>query len=967
MFEIWYMTQLPFLFSEIEGTIHQRFRKVAGLVPDSIALETHHERVTYAGLDALSDRIARLVAGAPATESPHCAIWMENGVMALATILGILKAGRSFVILPPGTPSERLRSIWEDALRPVVVTTSASAAALAVICPPEQILQVEARPAGEESEALVREAKPSDAAAVFYTSGSSGESKGVIWTHELILHAAFVNSGSYRAAPGDRYAMMAAYGFGAAMTMSFVALLSGATLLYPDMGPSDLRSTIAWLRERRADALAMPPVEFMRQLLRAMEAEPPLTHVRMILLGGDALYRDDVETARRFFAPTLTIVQRFGGSEAMLMCENKIAHDEALAEGALPIGRPVQDKEVTLLDEDRKPVAEGEIGEMAIRSRYLSPGYWRRPELDAAVFLPDPDGGARRMYLTGDMARRLPDGKLEYLGRKDQMVKVHGYSVHLEWIDRALRELDGVRDGAASVYQTAGGAKRLAAYLVPAGAAKPSADEMRERLAARLASYMIPSAFVWLESLPRTKTGKLDRKSLPLPPSERPDLSTPYVAPGSPLEEKIAAVWQTVLGVDRVGVTDNFFELGGDSLLALQMSVEVEKILSTPMPQSFFASPNISFLARLMEGERKVEVAKGKFVLAAQPSSDAPRQDARPAAGRIAKYASRRYSWIDVDRAVDRLMGWQMSVRPYFEAGKWAVRASANKAMQRVLFRRRYELFSDFMASLPDCHLDPADIFQQSLLANLNFSPFKFMGEDWREIKNDRQALKQTRSTYWRTLVQTIEESSVERLDALFPMAGFEHMQAAFASGRGVILLTFHGVNSPVFRLSLARRMNVDAIPAISHRIPARQSEFGDVTDELPYETASALNTQIALFAQKRLQEGNIVYIVGDTSDAHGPRYPVTLGGRAYQVKAGFAELALNTGAAILPFYGRILPDSRSQIHFLPPLDPGPGTRAVQAERLVAQYAAFVNRVWSESPEILWWNRIRRHLMRPQA
>jgi amino acid adenylation domain-containing protein len=960
------MTQIPFLKSEIEDNIHNRFRRVARQLPDAVAIEDGRGQVTYARLDEMSDRIAQAVLAAPPTESPHIGIWMEHGTLSLATILGILKAGRSFVIFPPGMPEERLTLIWEDALRPTILVASSSA--LGGFCPPEFFLSIEqtlsAAPAPPVS---LPETDPSKPAAIFYTSGSVGDPKGVIWTHELILHAAYLNARSYRTSPGDRYAMLSAYGFGAAMTMSFVVLLSGATLLLSDLRHADLMALIAWIREERVEALAMPPVELLRQLLRILPDLPRLETVRLIILGGDLVYRQDVQAARQVFSPNAVLILRLAGSETMLMCENRVDSAAVLPTDPIPVGLPVPDKELTLLDENRRPVPPGESGEIAIRSRYLSPGYWRRPDLDAAAFLPDPEGGDKRIYLTGDIGRLLPDGQLEYLGRKDQMVKVHGYSVQLELIDRALRELDGVRDGVASIYQTASGVRRLAAYLIAEGARKPSSDELRARLSTRLAAYMLPSAFVWMESFPRTKTGKVDRKSLPMPSAERPPLTTPYLAPRNSVEERLASIWENVLGVDRVGVTDNFFELGGDSLLALQMTVEVEKALDMPVPQSFFASPMIAFLSKLVEAGQPTESAPGKFALAENKPAG-PRPATRTAAtARLGKYVTRRYSWLDVDRLIDWFVGWQMETRSYLEAGAWAVRWSANSTARRVLYRRRFEALADFMAGLPDCKLNPADIFPQSVLTNVNFGLYRFLGEEWREIKNDREAIKRTRSTYWRSLAEIIEASSVERLDALFPMEGFQHMQAAITLGRGVILLSFHGATSPVFRLSLAKRMNVDAIPAISHRIPARQSEFGDATDELPYETALALNTQIALFAQKRLQDGGIVYIVGDTSDAHGPRYSVEIGGRAYQVKAGFAELALNTGAAILPFYGRILPDSRSQIHFLPPLEPGAGSRAVQAERLVNQYVAFVNRVWSESPAILWWNRIRRHLMRPAA
>jgi len=264
----------------------------------------------------------------------------------------------------------------------------------------------------------------------------------------------------------------------------------------------------------------------------------------------------------------------------------------------LPVGYPAEDKEILLLDEDGAEVGGDAVGEIAVRSRFLSPGYWRRPDLTAAAFRPDPAGGPERIYRTGDLGRRLPDGCLIHLGRKDFQVKIRGFRVEVAEVEGALLSLPTVQEAVVVAREDRPGDRRLVAYLVPTARPAPTVSALRQALAATLPDYMVPAAFVALDTLPKTPGGKVDRRALPAPGRARPALDQPLVAPRTPVEATVGAIWQEVLGLDEIGLHDNFFDLGGHSLAASQVIARVTETCHVDLPlRMLFEAPTVNGLA----------------------------------------------------------------------------------------------------------------------------------------------------------------------------------------------------------------------------------------------------------------------------------------------------------------------------------------------------------------------------------
>jgi acyl carrier protein len=264
----------------------------------------------------------------------------------------------------------------------------------------------------------------------------------------------------------------------------------------------------------------------------------------------------------------------------------------------VPVGYPVEDNEILLLNDDGEQLGFNDIGEIAVKSRYLSPGYWHRPDLTQAVFRPDPEGSDERTYRTGDLGHMLPDGCLVHLGRKDDQVKIRGYRVEVDEIEMVLIEHPAIKEAVVVAQADQRGDQRLVAYLVPNTQPAPTITGMRHFLAERLASYMIPSAFVTLDALPLAPNGKVNRRALPEPGSARPELEVAFVAPRTPAEALLAEIWSEVLGLDHVGVDDRFLEFGGNSLLATQIISRIINRFQVELPlRSLFEAPTVASMA----------------------------------------------------------------------------------------------------------------------------------------------------------------------------------------------------------------------------------------------------------------------------------------------------------------------------------------------------------------------------------
>jgi len=602
---------VEFPIEDVETSIPARFEKIARMYPDRNALTFKDRTFSYKELNEAANRVAWAVAKICGDKNEPVAVLLEQGAMAVVAIFGVLKAGGIYAPLDTDFPSRRLNTLLEDSTAAVILTNSRNLP-LAETLAANRATLLNIDDLGLSTENLELPLRPTTLAAIIYTSGSSGQPKGIIQDHRNLLHLVMRSTNFYRLSPHDRIALLRSFSVSGGTLHMLNALLNGAELLPFDLKQEGLTNLAKWLIEAQITTCSLTP-RTLRHLTEALNENESLSKLRRITLSGEPLYNTEMEACRKYFSPDCVFVNSLGATEipfaAQYVIDNQVLPERSL----VPVGFPATDIEIRLVQENGIDVKAGEIGEIIVRSRYLASGYWRSPELTRQKFLPDPMGGDERSYLTGDVGRFLPDGALLHLGRKDHLVKIRGYRVSILEIETTLLENQRLKEVAVTVWDREAGDRYLAAYLVAAAKQAPTMTELLTFLRARLPDYMIPTTFLFLKSLPQTN-GKVDRQALPCPDGIRPNLDQAYTAPTSAIETNLVRAWEEVLGVHPVGIHDDFLDLGGNSLTASRLISRLVKTLRLELPiKALFESPTVAEMAKIVEQHQAKSARKGEL------------------------------------------------------------------------------------------------------------------------------------------------------------------------------------------------------------------------------------------------------------------------------------------------------------------------------------------------------------------
>jgi len=593
---------------DIKQSIPSRFAQQVGRHSQRLAVKARDIAWTYHQLDAFANRIAHAIRRRRADKQEMAALLLDQGAPLVGAILGVLKAGKTYLSLDATHPSARLAWMLDDSEAALILTDSTNRVlAESLASTQRRVLDVDELAEGPPDHPLL--SIPPDALAyIFYTSGSTGKPKGVVDTHRNVLHNVMRYTNHLRIAPSDRLTLLQSASFSGAVSSLFGALLNGASSFPFDLRRESPARLAAWLREERITIYHSVPMIFRSFLSDGLT----FPSVRVIRLEGDASSKTDVELFRKHFVPPCVLANGLGATETGLSCQYQIRHDTELTGGTVPIGYPTTDMEVLLLDESGRTVGDDTVGEIAVRSEYLSPGYWKRPDLTAQAFAAGDNG--KRIYRTGDMGRRRSDGCIEYLGRKDFQLKVRGHRVEPAEIESSLLSLDNVKEAAVATRPDSRGEPRLVAYVVAARKPAPSVPALRRALAKVLPGHMVPSAFVFLDALPLNDNRKVDRRALPSPEKSRAARSTPIVSARDDVERQLVAIWEDELGLAPLGVADDFFEWGGDSLAATRLMAGIEKAFGLSLaPATLCEAATIEQLACLIR-TRKSSAGRSTLV-----------------------------------------------------------------------------------------------------------------------------------------------------------------------------------------------------------------------------------------------------------------------------------------------------------------------------------------------------------------
>ncbi|MEP7124851.1 MAG: amino acid adenylation domain-containing protein [Byssovorax sp.] len=581
-----------------EQTIHQRFEAQARAFPDRIAVSDGAATWTYAELNRKANRVARRLIAEIGPGAANVALLFSHGAPMIAGMLGALKAGKAYVPIEPGYPRERLDFLLGNSeARAIVAGVTEAPLAVELGRGALPLVHFGDDDPADSEENLDLAVAPDALAYLLYTSGSTGRPKGVMQNHRNVLHfiRAYVNN--LAIGPQDRLVLLASFGFDAAVMDIYAALFAGAELHPIDVKETGFGALARTIEARRITVYHSTPTLY-RHLLAVAPRERGFPDVRLVVLGGEEAVRRDLEAFRERFPLGAVLINGLGPTESTVTLQAFFDGATRTSGNTLAVGYPVDDTGILLLDAEGKP---GKIrGEIAIRSAFTALGYWRSPELSAAAFRPDPEGGTTRIYRTGDLGRILPDGQLEFLGRRDHQVKIRGIRIEPGEIETTLSTLAAVRESVVIARDDATGARVLVAYVVAPGA---TVAELRAYLQEKLPAPLVPAMFVLLDALPLTSTGKIDRLALPAPIAA-PAAPTEVAAPEQAIQVRLQRIWERVLNVPTIGVHEDFFDRGGHSLLALRLFMEIEKDLGKALPLAvLFRAPTIAALAAVLARE----------------------------------------------------------------------------------------------------------------------------------------------------------------------------------------------------------------------------------------------------------------------------------------------------------------------------------------------------------------------------
>ncbi len=579
-----------------------QFERQVRATPTQTVLIFDDRKWSYDALNRAVNRLARELIHAGIKADRRVAVYMERSAEMVLALYAIIKAGAAYVPIDPTNPTDRIRFMLEDSKPALILTQKKFIQDIRQSGHKHLIVDVDNLPERSEDNPKL-DIAPDQAAYMIYTSGSTGRPKGAILPHKAIRNRLQWMQNTYKLDATDRILQKTPYTFDVSLWEFFWPLMYGATLVMarPE-GHKDTAYLVQTIHDQKITTLHFVPP--MLQVFLEAPGVGTCDSLKRVICSGEAL---PVDLKERFYKKLHADFHNLYGPTEAAVDVTAYACTQTLQNKLLPIGKPIANTNIYVLDEQLRPVPVGVPGELFIGGIQLARGYHLRPDLTAEKFIPDPFSkipGAR-MYRSGDLVRRLPGGDIDYLSRLDFQLKIRGFRIELGEIEANLTALSEIREALVTVYEPQPGNKQLTAYITPANSGTViDADNIRAALSASLPDYMIPVHFITLESFPLTPNGKIDRKALPAPEGPAPDTES-YVAPGTALEKEIQTIWQDILAVEPIGIHRNFFQLGGHSILATRLVTRFRQAFKVEIPLSaVFDSPTIARQALLVEMEQ---------------------------------------------------------------------------------------------------------------------------------------------------------------------------------------------------------------------------------------------------------------------------------------------------------------------------------------------------------------------------
>ncbi len=914
----------PFPREALTSSVAAQLDIAAARFAERVALMEPGRTLTYAALDAEMNRYAHALLELLGDAEEPAPVIMNLDDPILPPLYGALKAGKIYTALDPAEPPPRLQQLLERLEARVVITAARHLDKVKEVLRPDQALLVAEEVMALPSRPSPRlELRPDRLAAIFFTSGSTGIPKGVVRDHEHMLHHTWNNTEMGYITRHDRQALTHFPGFSSSVHGSIELLLNGGSIATLNPRSYSARDLLARLREAEI-TLMNPSASLLRELMSAMDEGDSLPHLRMVTIAGQPITAQDVADFQRTLGKHgAALLFVLGISEVGRATAGYSDRDTVIVDGRVPVGYVLRDREVLIVDEDGTRLGPGEIGEIVVRSRYLARGYWRDEAGTQARFRADPDEPGVRLYYTGDLGLIRPDSCVEHHGRTDFMVKIRGYRIELGAVEMAIQSHPDVAAAAAIAHPLHDGQSILAAYASLKPRAGLTVPALRAYLAERLPHYMVPARLIFLESMPMTASGKVNRRALPPPGNRRPDLATPYAPPETPLQTELAEMWAGLLQLETVGIDDDFVELGGNSLQLVRVLTMVQQRFGCAVSlRAWTAQPTVRRLAKLMVGEQDAQTTAAYDESAAAVDTQSARGDAAGPAWMWAHARPRARARTKQSlpmRALARLTGRG----PILGKAKlpYGLGVALHRQWLRLpLVRKRIlkqpmETFGAWQARVGLD--DPQGQLLLQFLMNNSWS-------DWRKAHLYHPA----------TRAQWLRESG---LDTVTDIA---------QQGRGAVFVFCHmGTPSSVIRRLLHQRTFAEVA-----FLPVLAMNGGQAM-------ALAARAAVLQAGGATLQRGGAVFIAGDGITGSGFTRPFF--GLHVTFMAGPAHLATEYDAPLIPVFAHTTTDGRVVVEYMPPLRAEKqGTLEERVDDLNRRYVEVLTARWPTVLLSMRWSRL---------
>jgi acyl-coenzyme A synthetase/AMP-(fatty) acid ligase/lauroyl/myristoyl acyltransferase/acyl carrier protein len=962
---------IPFLEEELYQSLGERFQKVVSNVPpDHPAYIDQNDRVSYQQLwqssRSLAARMQQNLGNDGAGEQQLTATLLKPDWRELQAMMGIALSGHFFFPLGHDQEEQQNRQFLQMYPVKALITTRdllSFAERISAGLPDCEMILVDEL-AGDGSDFAHTQITYRNQQMVTFTSGSTGKPRGVIRTHAMGLLTSYLSNTELEFTPSDRITLTSDITLAMASTPTVGALMNGVTICRRLDCLTSPTAFYQWLANDHI-TIARAPAGLMRSLLSLPPGTPALPDLRLIDTGGEGFSRSEIERFITLLPEDGILNVRLASSEAGNYAVFRIGHHHAWEGERNPAGHVPTFTEVLVVDEDRQPLPFGEEGELAVRGRFMAAGYLNDPEQTRARFVADLQDPALQTYYTGDMGRLSPDGMVTFLGRRDFRVKVRGFTIELEAIEHAFRSIPSINDAAVIVQPLPSGNKRLVAYYTTKDGHKTSVGNLRSRLAKRLPQHMIPSVILPLDKLPQTPSSKVDRKALPMPSLTRASLEVPYRAPQTVLEKQLAAIWEKLLDVTDIGIDDNFFELGGDSLISMQMVLEVETAIGATIPNEYFKQPTIANLTAYVDEQHSEALDIRKEHV---PRS-APLHQESLSSKVFTKLRHPDDLLYSLSLRARKPFQTKLLSMPYPEAMDWLLVWSQKPLVQRLLFHREKTILHNFLNSIEVQPQDLSSVFSLALAGNF-----------WASVAPKMQgkgaiAYGDTGHRFWTSFAALIDDVTPQSGNQYARVSGFDHLRQAYQQGSGVILLSYHGIVTRLATVFVEKWLRCEPVPVVSPRLSLRweserfERNLRQENLRLSVEKEQARHGAYALLRGYRyLSQGQIVRAYVDNGFSSRGDYPISVCGRQYQARTGWADLAIQTGAAVIPVISILQPEGTIEVNFLPPFlwNKDNTDTFDQTAQLMQQFADFLSFAFLRYPESLRWKIMQNHYTYPQ-